>query len=144
MDDAVPVRGGERVADLDADAQRLVDRHRSPRQPRGQGLALQELHHEKRGAPVVAHVVERADVRMVDARERPRLALESVAGLPVSHQFIRQDLDGYRPIEPRVTRFVDFAHTARAERGDNLVVAEAGAGSQGHGLATSARRSGAS
>jgi hypothetical protein len=40
------------------------------------------------------------------------------------------DLDGHRPIQPRIPRLVDLAHTApRAER---ISTAEAGAGSQLH------------
>ena len=41
-----------------------------------------------------------------------------------------QDLDRDRAIEPRVARLVDLAHAARAEGGEDLVRAEAGAGLQ--------------
>ena len=45
---------------------------------------------------------------------------------------IDQDLDGHRSIEPRVARLIDLPHPARADERDDLVVAQAGAGSQGH------------
>ena len=42
----------------------------------------------------------------------------------------REDLDRDRALEPRVLRLVDLAHPARADRRDDLVGAEAGAGSE--------------
>src|SRR5207248_1335685 len=45
-----------------------------------------------------------------------------------------QDLDRHRPLEPRIARFVDFAHAACAERGHDFVRAETCAGDQRHGL----------
>ena len=60
MDDALLVCGMERVADLDAVGNRLFDRHRT-----GDRSALDVLHHEVAAAVVLADVVERADVRVV-------------------------------------------------------------------------------
>ena len=39
---------------------------------------------------------------------------------------------GARPPEPRIPRPVDFSHSARAERRQDLVGAETGARAQGH------------
>jgi hypothetical protein len=43
-----------------------------------------------------------------------------------------KDFDCDSAFEPRVTRSVDLAHPARAERRDDLVGAEAGAGRETH------------
>ena len=67
-----------------ADAERLVQRQRRRVASRvGQRLALEKLHDEKRRAVVLADVVERADVRMLELRERARFALEARAELRV-------------------------------------------------------------
>ena len=42
-------------------------------------LALQVLHHQEIGAVLVTHVVERANVGMVQGRNRTRFALEALA-----------------------------------------------------------------
>ena len=51
-------------------------------EPLGQRLALEQLHDEKVGRAVAADVVERADVRMVERGDGPRLALEARAPGP--------------------------------------------------------------
>ena len=52
MDDALLVRGLERVGDLPRDRQRLVHRNGTARDARGEVLALDELHDERAdGAP---------------------------------------------------------------------------------------------
>src|SRR5262245_45017404 len=43
-----------------------------------------------------------------------------------------EHLDGNAAAQPRIARAVDLAHTARAERRDDLVRAEASAWGQGH------------
>ena len=62
----------------------------------------------------MADVVERADVRMIERRDRARLALEALAQLRVGRERRRQDLDRDRAVEPRVAGAVDFAHAAGA------------------------------
>ena len=47
-------------------------------------------------------------------------------------EVLRQHLDRDVALEPRVARAVDLAHAARAERRQDLVRAEALAGSEGH------------
>ena len=48
MDDALLVRGFERLGDLFRDRQRLVERDGAPRTSAAKILALDELHHEGR------------------------------------------------------------------------------------------------
>ena len=45
-----------------------------------------------------------------------------------------QHLDGYRPVQAGVGRFVDFSHPTGPDRGLDGIRAEAGAAGQGHGL----------
>jgi hypothetical protein len=62
---ALPVRGGEGLGDLRGDGQCLVQWQAALLEPRGERLAVQVLHHQKRRAVVFANVVERADVRVI-------------------------------------------------------------------------------
>ncbi len=70
-------------------------------------------------------------MRMCELRDRAGLAIEAFAELRIGRERLRKDLDRDRAIEPRVARFVDLAHPARADGGKNLVRAEAGAGAEG-------------
>ena len=65
MDDALLVRGFERVRDLLRDGQRLIDRDRATRDPLRQIITLDEFHHEGREAPALFEAVEGGDVRMI-------------------------------------------------------------------------------
>ena len=56
--------------------QRLGERQRPAREPRAERLAVEILHHQELDAVLLADVVERADVRMVEPRDGARLALE--------------------------------------------------------------------
>src|SRR6185503_17121758 len=58
---------------------------------------------------------EAADVRVVQRRDRARLALEALVERTVN------GLDGDDAIEPRVARLPHFAHAAGADRGQDLV-----------------------
>ena len=132
MDDARTVRPVERRRDLDRRLERLVDRESALRQPIRQRLALEILHDEERGAVLLAHVVQRADVRMIELRDRAGLAIEALAELRVGREGVRENLDRDRAIEPRVAGFVDLAHPAGADERQDFVRAEASAGGQRH------------
>ena len=81
----------------------------------------------------VAHVVQRADVGMIELRDRAGLAVEALAELRIGGERVRENLDRDRAIEARVARLVDLAHAAGAEGGEDFVRAEASAGLQCHG-----------
>ena len=76
MDDAGGVRGVERIGDLHGEVEQRVDRQRRAVDAVAQRLAVEQLHDEERQIAVPADVVERADVRVVQRRGRPGLALE--------------------------------------------------------------------
>ena len=77
-------------------------------------------------------------MRMVQAGDRLRLALEPPLQIGVRGDMLGEDLDGDRAIEARVMRFVDLAHPAGANGGDDLVGAEARTGADGHDLTATA------
>ena len=51
---------------------------------------------------------------------RRGLALEALDGVNVLRQLLLEDLDRHRAGKPRVLRFVDHAHAARAERSNDV------------------------
>ena len=66
MDDALFVRGLERIGDLLRDSQRFGERERPLRNAIGQRWALDELEHQRVDAAAVLEAVDRSDVRMVE------------------------------------------------------------------------------
>jgi hypothetical protein len=132
MDDPLAVRRIERGRDLPADAKHLVHRQPPLHKAIGERLPLDHLHHEVMRAALVPDVVERADVRMVQRRDRLRLALEPRLELRVRRKVARQNLDRDLALEPRVLRAPDLTHTACADGRDDLVRAEERPGSNFH------------
>ena len=68
---------------------------------------------------------------MRQRRDRFRLALEAGQRVGIGSHGLREDLDRDVAVELRVPRAIDLAHPPRAERREDLVGAEAGAGDEG-------------
>ena len=101
---------------------------RTAREPGRERLAVEILHDEELEAVLLADVVERADVGMVQPRDGSGLALEALSSLGLFGGFRRQDLDGHDASDACVVRTIDLAHPSTAEEGDDLVRSQAGAG----------------
>jgi hypothetical protein len=110
MDDILAMCGVERVADLDGEAQRLVEWQRTAE--RG---AIDELHDQI----VRSDIVQLADMRMIQGSNRPGFTLESIAMLPL------QRFDRNRSTETRVDGLVHLSHAAGANQGDEFIRSEA-------------------
>ena len=132
VDDALLVRRFDRLGDLPRDRQRLVDRHPVAPEALRQILALDEFHHERGDAVAVLQPVDRADVRMIERGEHRGLALETRATVGVVGERTRQEFDRDLAIQRRVPRAVHLAHAALADRRNDLVDAETGAGDNFH------------
>ena len=133
MCDAGTMRPIQRARNLDRDRQRLGERKSGAVRPEPffERLALEQLHDEIRRPGLFANVVQRADVRMGELRDRAGLTIEAFAELRIGRERLRKDFDRDRAIEPRVAGFVHLAHAAGPKGGHNLVRAEAGAGGEG-------------
>jgi len=132
MDHALAVRGCERVGNLGGDGQRLLERQRPLPEALGERLAREALHYKIRRAVGLAHVEERADVGMAQARDRLRLALEARPAILIGTDIRREDLDGNGSVEAGVAGLVHLAHAAGANGEEDFVRAETGAGRKGH------------
>ena len=127
MHDAAGVRSLERVGDFQAEIEHALERQRARRDLVLQRLAVEQLHHDEVLAVVLADVVDRADVRMVQRRGDARLAPEAFERLGVRGQIARQELQRDLTAEPDVFRAVDDAHAAAADAFENPVMTDSGA-----------------
>ena len=89
MDDAVLVRGLERLGDLPRDRQRFVERKRALRDAVGQRRPLDELHHERARAAALFEAVDLRDVRVIERGEELRFALEAREPIGIAREAIR-------------------------------------------------------
>jgi hypothetical protein len=95
--DLAPVLESERV------------RERPSRESLRQRLAFEKLHHQEVRPVLTSHVVEGADVRMVQPSYGPSLALQTLAPVLFRGEIRGKDLDGDEALEPGVVGFVDLA-----------------------------------
>ena len=123
MDDAGVVRCLERLGNLPRHRQRLVDGDRPAGDARGQVLALDQFHHQRRKIAGL-QAVDLGDVRMVEGREHFGFALESRQPLGVARQLRRQHLERHFAFQPGVPGPIDFAHPACAKQRDDFVRAQ--------------------
>src|SRR5262245_64507347 len=103
---------------------------------RGVAMRVRELIAAEPRRPVDA-----ADVRMVQRGEHLGFALEPGEAIGIEREGFGEDLQGDVAIQRGVARTIDFAHAARAERGEDLVAAETEARRTGHGMSASVDRS---
>ena len=131
MDDALLMRGFESLGDLLRDWQRLVDWDRALCKALRQVVTFDQFHHEGVQAGRLLEAVNRGDVGMIQRRERLRLALETCQAFGVRGERARQDLDRDLSAQRRVGGAIHLTHAPFANRGRDLVDAEAGAGTEG-------------
>ena len=110
----------------------LAHAERPVAQPRAQRLALEQLRHDVELVAVLARVEDRDDVGVRERRDRLGFGLEARQRVGVVDEVLRQHLDRDVALEPRIARAVHLAHPAGAERRQDLVRAEALAGSERH------------
>ena len=82
--------------------------------------ALNQLEDQKRAAVCFADVVDRANVGMAEGRGGARFAFEPGPAVAVAEPVL-QDLDRDLTPEATVARAINLAHSAFAERRENLV-----------------------
>ena len=128
VDDALLMRGFERLGDLFRDGQRFVQRNGTVSNAVSERRSFDQFHHERDGAIRLLEAVNVGDVRMIQGCEDFRFTPESGQPLGIAGERCRQDLDGDFAFEVRVARAIHLAHAARAEQGDDLVGADARAG----------------
>ena len=122
MHDALRVRGVERVGDLDADVDNLLDLERAGRDAIVQCLALHPFHDDERLAIVLADVVDGADVGMVQRGCGARFNAEALNGLSIARQILGDELQRDRTAKAGVVGAVDDAHAAGSKLMEHPIV----------------------
>ena len=120
--DTLRVCGVEGIGHLHAQFQHLVGRQRPLRDALLQRLAIEQFHHHELLALMIADVVERADVRVVQARDHPCFAQEALHDLAIGLGLVGQELDRHLAAEAGVFGLVHHPHAARAEARQHAVV----------------------
>jgi hypothetical protein len=106
---------------LQQGAQRLDVEPTVALEHRAEVLAVDEAHRQVEHAVRVARVVDRDDVRVLQAGRDGGLPLEAVAVLPVGGERRGEHLEGDRAAQLEVAGAVDDAHTAFADEGVDAV-----------------------
>jgi hypothetical protein len=124
MHDTPLVGMPERVRQLLAVAQHLLDWERSLREAGAQRLPLDQLHGDVGLALGFADLVDRADVRMVQLRGEARFLDQAGSSGLVGQGLGGQDLQCDIPVELLVMGAIDHAHATGAKLLENPVMAE--------------------
>ena len=120
MSDPLSMRLCQCARDFAAVVQHSFQRQTPFSQALGESVALDQLHHQVIGA----HIVQSADMRVIEGRNGLGFALES------STELLIGDLDRDGPAQARVTGFIDLAHPAFAQTALNFIRPYWGSGLQ--------------
>src|ERR1700719_3456340 len=112
--DPFGVSGVETIGNLNADFEKLRQRHRLPGDAMLQRLSLQQLHGDKWTALEFSNIVNRADIWMVERRRSPRFATESLDCLRILRSVVRKKFKRDTSAQPSVFGLVHHAHSAAA------------------------------
>ena len=143
VDDALFVRGVERVHDLAGDADHLGKRQAAP----GRGGALQvfvqrvafdQLHHQRQHAALFLEAEERGDVGMVEGGQDAGFALEPCDAFGIGDEGLGQRLQRDVAAQVRVMRPIHLAHSALTYESQDFVDSELSSWRQWHASELSA------
>ncbi len=121
MRDAFAMGFVQRVGNLDCKLQHLFRRQWTLLQTLRERLALQILHHQKISSILMAGVVERADVWMIQAGDGLCFAVEALAQIGAVGKVGGENLDGDDAIEACVPGAIHLSHSARTDGGEDFV-----------------------
>ena len=134
MRDLLLVRGGQRVGERQRELEESRQRQAAGRNQRVERLALDELHRQETDAVGFLGRVDGDDVRVIEGGDGAGFAREAFEPRRIAGHVGRQHLERDVAAEPRIVRAIHLAHAACAERGDDLIRADAGSRVQCHVL----------
>ena len=123
----LPCATARRLGDLGGDVGYLLSVQRLPRHVDLQRGPVEPLHGDEGTAVKVVHVVDGADIRVVEERNRLSLAPQPPRGVRIVSQLIRQELQRDPPRQTLVFGVVDHPHPTYPQLADDAVM--------GHGAA---------
>ncbi len=133
MHDPFRVRCVQSVRYFDPDLEQPIHFHRLARDQVLQRRAVEILHHDERMPVLLADLMNRANVRVVQSGSGARLAAKAFEGLRVAHNIIWQELQRYEAAKLSILGLIDNAHPSAAKFLNNAVVRNRAA-NQGQGI----------
>ena len=132
MHDRRGVGRGQRRRGLYADVEDLAKRQRSALETLAHGFAFDEFRDQESCGVVIADLVDRQDVGMIERRCGPGLVKKAAEAFRIGAELAAQDLERHRPPERGIERLVDLAHATAAEETLHLIAADGGPRAQRH------------
>ena len=108
------MRHGKRLRNGDCNLEDLVKWHCAFAQSFRQGLPFQKLHHQIIGSVLRPNIVEMADVRVVQRRNRSGLALHALLQFGRRGKMRSKNFDRYGSTKADIAGAVHLAHAALA------------------------------
>src|SRR5437667_10422478 len=121
MNDPLCACGVQGTGNFDGQRHQPLQPHR-PTDQMLQDLSIEKLHRDERLPILLPYVVDGADAWMVERRSRLCFMLEADQYLPISGNFIRQELQSNKTVKPCVFGLIDYPHSAAAKLLDDAVV----------------------
>src|SRR5205814_507153 len=112
MNNALRVRGVERVGNFDGKREQESNIERLCGDAVLQCVPVQKLHRDEGLGIVLAYLVNRADIWMIERRSGARLTPETLQSLGVAGYVLGQELQGHSAAELGVFGFVHHSHAA--------------------------------
>ena len=128
----------ETVGDLNADVQELQYFDGLSFDTVLESLALEQHHGDKRAAFEFSHIVNGADVGMIERGGSSSFAAKSLDGLRVLRNVVGEEFQRNIAAQARVFGFVNYTHTSTTQFFEDGIVGNGAAyvrGSIGHGRA---------
>jgi hypothetical protein len=122
VQDAGGMRGRHRIGDLNRVLQALVYRQPLSRNQRGERAAGDVLHRDEIVFALLADLVNRDDMRMVEAGGRSRFLNEALLPFVVDRLLAVEQLERHRAAETGIDSTIDDPHAAFAEWRKDLVM----------------------
>ena len=124
VDDVLGVSGVERVCDLDAEVEKEFEVESFAFDEVLQGAAVEKLHDDEGLTALLADVVNRADVGVIEGGCGFGLAAEASEGLRVAGQAFGKEFQGDGTMKAGVFGLIDDTHATAAELIQDAVMGE--------------------
>ena len=115
MHDRRGVGCGQCRRGLNADVEDLAKCQRSALETLAHGFAFDEFRHQESRGIVIADLVDRQDVGMIERRCGTSLVKKTAKAFRIDAELAAQDFERHRPPKRGIERLVDFAHAAAAQ-----------------------------
>ena len=126
MRDAALMGRADRVGQWNGEREQAIEREAGLGDQIRKCLAIDELEREERDAASFFDRMNRDDVRVIERRGRPCLAIEPFAAVRIACQLASQDLERDSALQPGIVGEVDLSHPAFANELNDPVVPEGG------------------